>query len=719
MPIMTKQLKGPVYCMAFSPDGKNVVAGLWTSAVILDASTCQEEHVLDVKDSKHVEFSPDGTRFVTLSYFRDTDYIDPYVVHIWDSSTFQLLHKFKANRAAVSIEGTEILTISNADSHGRRQFQVLDISAPGTLLRTGQIMMAKSYFDYPLLIGFSSASMRFMIALQESVEIWDLSPESASKKVTLDECIAYGGMKKCGAMSPDGKLVAMVTSESGFEVGVFDASTGSRLFVLLHDRTVTALKFSYDRTRIASVSDNGNLYIWDTRTGTNLLKVLKPNSLDSFPSVAFTRDGSHIGLSLSGGTIQVWSLDDLAEVECDTQNGSLADDILMDLSDVAVSDDPKKIMSFNQTKVQMWDVTTRTVLMATSFPIRLYKAQMSGKGEIIVCHLVDDDHGSVSHLKVLNATTGNEMLHLGSKVNMRVRAVAISHSGRKIALATDSAEGTGRVEIWSSLDSAKEAEFVVGKSNAYDSSLNFSDDERYIVADFHGSPIAICDMQTGNTQNLIESKINEHGCFHLLSVDGNELAICRLIPERGSTLCEVWDISSGKRQNRFELSWWLQNHDDRKDGYIYSFGFSSKGKKFVAACKDGYIRVWSAVSNKIVIDVMLVYCSPNLRSIALSRDDKLVVIGSKDGSVQVWDLDDDSDMAEKYPWALTKSGWITSLQNTTHRLMWVSDTLKVKQPRNTSFISGPGYGSVDFSGAMIGEDWEKCHSSRNSVGKSK
>ena len=265
---------------------------------------------------------------------------------------------------------------------------------------------------------------------------------------------------------------------------------------------------------------------------------------------------------------------------------------------------------------------------------------------------------------------------------------------------------TWRVEIWG-LDTAKEADFVIGQFR-YNSSLDFSDDEQYIVAKLYDS-IVICDLQTGDTQK-IESETNDD--YRSLSISGNEFAVCK---ERGDPiLCEVWNISSGKQQNRFELSWWPRNYGELR-GWIQSFGFSSKGKKFVAACLDGYIRVWSAISNKTVIDVMLVYCSPNLRSIALSRDGERVVTASFDGSVQVWDLDDHLDMAKKYPWVPPSSGWITSSRNTDHRLMWVSDRLKVRQPRNTLIISGPGHGSVDFSGAMIGEDWEKCHSPRNFI----
>ena len=709
MPIMTKQLNCCADAITFSPDGKHIVVGSWSSAVVLDASTGREEYTLSLKDPqdvKQVQFSPDGTRLVAVSSRNYKDYL---IVHIWDVSMFQLLHKFEAYIAAASIEGTEILTISKADSDGHRQFQVLDILA-GTLLRTGQIMMAESINQYPSLKGFSSISRRCLIVLNESVEIWDISSERAVRKVPLDDCIASRTWGTRGALSYGGKLVAMVTVlENGSKAGgvVFDASTGSRLLVLPHDGwELRGLHFSYDGTHVVSCLQNGTLHISDAATGATL-KVLKINSSIYESSVAFAKDGSHVGIGL-GTTVQVWSLNNSAEVECVTQNDSLSESTLTGLDYIAVSDNCQRTMSFKRTKVQVWDATTRTALRTMSVPLDIYEAQMSGNGENIVCRLQD---GSIM---VLNATTCDKILHLDSKVRTRGKSIAISRSGKKFALTKHTDSGEGRVEIWG-LDTGKEVEFVVGESY-HQHLLDFSDDERYIVSALFGVPIIICDLQTGNTQR-IEREENEIDC--LFSFSGNEFAVCKhptwsLVEGTYSLLiqCEVWDISSDKRQNKFKLSPWPRNHDGKEEFRIYSFGFSSKGKKFVAACNDGYIRVWSAVSNKTVVDVMLVYCSPRLSSIALSRDDGLPVTASIDGSVQVWDLDDDPDAAGKYPWAITKSGWITSSQNTSHRLMWVSERLKVKEPRNIAIISGPAlqHGTVDFSGAMLGKDWEKCYS---------
>jgi len=291
MPIITKQLdRNVVSAITFSPDGKHVVAGLQRSMVVLDASTGREEHVLPLNGSIYVtqvKFSPNGMQLVIVFNSRDYEYNRRHLVYVWDASTFQLLHKFNAHRAVVSIEGTEILTISEADSDGHRQFQVPDLSA-GTLLRSGKIMIAEPVE----IMGFSSVSMRFMIALEESVDIWDITSECSPKKVTLND-----RKVSCGAMLPGGKLVAMGSSAGDFEAGVFDASTGSRLFVLPHDQRVKELDFSYDGRHIVSVSRAGTLYIWDAATGAKL-KFLKINRSYSLFSVGLTKDGSHIGLGL-------------------------------------------------------------------------------------------------------------------------------------------------------------------------------------------------------------------------------------------------------------------------------------------------------------------------------------------------------------------------------------------------------------------------------------
>lgn len=690
---MTKRINGRISAIAFSNDGKQVVAGMMDSAVVLDAATGRQQHVLNVEQSEQVKFSRDGTRLVIVSSCWGSK---DYLVRTWDTSTFHLVKEFSAFQATISIEGTEILTISDVHPNGYPQVQVLDIST-GTLLWTGKMM--KFSEGFLRLTIFSSASRRFLIELKQSVEIWDISSEYPIKTATIEDCNV-----QVISLSPDGKLVVVGLSEN-YEAKVFDASTGYTLFVLPHNHVVEALDFSYDGTRVVSASYDGTLYVWDTATGARL-KVLDINNV-VVSSVVFTRDGLRIGLG-SDEAVYVWSFDESAQVECHTENDGFSYTTRPGRTLVAISDDSSKIMSFNKRdEIKIWDATIGTELMATSNP-DMFEATLSGTGENIVCSL---NNGSV---KVLNTATGDEILYLESEANTDTPVwVASSRSGRKFALIRDTKSkeaNSKRIEIWDVESASKEVQFVIGEFN-FRSSLYFSDDEHYIVGDFVeevdegvGGCITVCDLLTGNFTQKIEVKI--YGDGRLFSSNGKEFAVCSVQPlTPNTTLGEVWDIPSGKRLRIFKAPCRPQSHDNEKSIWIHCFSLSNNGKKIVAACSDGFVRIWSHVSDESTVEMLVGY-SRIFSSITFARDDKLVVTGSWSGSVQVWDLDLD---AEKFLWTQQNNGWIT-LRNTEHRLMWVSDMLKVIQPRNTVFISGNGHGSVDFSVAMIGEEWEKCYS---------
>jgi WD40 repeat protein len=69
------------------------------------------------------------------------------------------------------------------------------------------------------------------------------------------------------AFSPDGKRLAAVTFQSA--VFLWDAATGERLTTLAgHDRPVTALTFSRDGRKLFSYGEDGKLLSWDWPAGT-------------------------------------------------------------------------------------------------------------------------------------------------------------------------------------------------------------------------------------------------------------------------------------------------------------------------------------------------------------------------------------------------------------------------------------------------------------------
>ena len=73
----------------------------------------------------------------------------------------------------------------------------------------------------------------------------------------------------------------------------------------------------------------------------------------------------------------------------------------------------------------------------------------------------------------------------------------------------------------------------------------------------------------------------------------------------------------------------------RHNGEVESVSFSGDGKLIVSGSDDKTVRVWNAVSGKCVLGPLQGHTGV-VRSVSFSGDGKLIVSGSGDGTVRVW-----------------------------------------------------------------------------------
>jgi eukaryotic-like serine/threonine-protein kinase len=103
-------------------------------------------------------------------------------------------------------------------------------------------------------------------------------------------------------ISPDGKLFAAV---EGKEIHVFSLPGGAPQFVLRgHTQHATAIAFSADSLRLASVGWDRAVRLWDLRTGEQVRAFVGHTSTPN--SVGFIGEGDHLLTSALDGTMRVW-----------------------------------------------------------------------------------------------------------------------------------------------------------------------------------------------------------------------------------------------------------------------------------------------------------------------------------------------------------------------------------------------------------------------------
>ncbi|KAF8153168.1 hypothetical protein B0H34DRAFT_94878 [Crassisporium funariophilum] len=644
----------------------------------------------------------------------------------------------------VTIMAGEQVSAVGFSSHGS---QIVSGSNDGTMrvwdASTGtEVKVLKGHIAPVKTVAFSSDDSQILSSshLDQSVKVWDAATRAEVKALELK------GDTSSFAFSRDGMLV--VSGSYDNLVRVWDASTGVEMRVLKgHTDRIGAVAFSSDGMQIVSGSRDLSVRVWDTMTGAEV-KVLEGHTGNVY-SVAFSNDGRKIASGADDGYLWVW--DALTEATMLRGHTSWVNSVMFSSDDrqivsgsrdktvrlwdastgaqlkvlkghtkmvcsVAFSNDGMYIVSGSQDgTVRVWDASTGAdVKVLQGHPSLVQSVAFSGDGTQIV--------SSYDSVRLWDASTGAELKVLKGHTDW-VKSVAFTSDGKQIV---SYSEGDQSMALW---DAATGAKVKVLNLNGINRLFALSGNKTQIVSSSNDDSYSVRVLDASTGVEVMELKAHT---WHITAVafsnDGT-----RIVSGSADKSMRVWDSSTGA-----ELMV-LEGHTD----WVTSVTFSSDDMHIVSGSDDYSVRVWDA-STGVEVKVMTGH-TDQIRSIAISSDGTIVSGGadktvrvwnaltgaeakvlkghtgdvncvgfssdgtkivscSDDQSVRVWSLSAEADSA----WKLTDTNWIISAQGGNH-LMWVPPSAEVPSPSNILIISRHGFGSVDFTQAMIGDDWAGCY----------
>jgi WD40 repeat protein len=422
---------GAIWGIAFSPDGQRLASG---SAGLQKAS--REVKVWDAQTGREVftlaghtgvvqcvSFSPDGQRLASGS--------QDETVKLWDVATGQEAltlrgHLGGVRSVAFSPDGHRLVSAS-AD----RTVRVWDATPPegepdpGCLTLRGHTRDVNTVAFHPQnphLLASASAD--------GFIRLWD----ARSGKGLHILHVHAGGVAGL-AFSPDGKRLAFGGGRSGdrgWTARVWDTTTWQDIppSPLATENTVRSVAFSPDGRLLAvGCWAKAPVTIWEAVSGKPILKL--PNPWVTC-SLAFHPDSRLLAAANNDGTVRVWDVTTGKEVaRPPLRHGAAA-------TSVAFRPDGKRLASGSwDATVKVWDTTTWKPFLVLPNPTgRVNAVAFSPDGKRLAWGSTD------STVKVWDDT--REKFHTLRGHTGWVNSVAFSPDGQQIA----SASANGTVKIW-------------------------------------------------------------------------------------------------------------------------------------------------------------------------------------------------------------------------------------------------------------------------------
>ena len=460
------------------------------------------------------------------------------------------------------------------------------------------------------------------------------------------------------AFSPDGSCLAVATSMG---VWLYDTETFDELALLSgHKEEVTAVAFSPDSTKLASVSGfhlPGILKLWDVETGQNIATFqVESGSVDS---VAFSPDGTKLA----------WA-DRLWDVETRQQLDTLHDNRLFD---VAFSPDGKilagtDISVVDRTRagvVKFYEVETGQLLntlTATQGTKRVSSIAFSPNGQLLASGSADDGTiklwdietgqntaiftakpedgssmlcvvfspdgtklavGSAEGVKLLEIPTGQHIytrqhIDVGElEFSVDVFSVAFSPDGTQLA----SASWDG-VKLWDA-DTGQNLTTLGGHTRVVDS-VAFSPDGLTLASNSVDG-IQVWEVATGRHLTTLAGPPNFVTSLAYLP-DGTKLATGSANARNAEHTVKLWDVETGQNLTT------LRGHTDA----LIAIACSRDGTLLASGSKDKTIKVWSVETEQNI--ATLQGHGKSVNSVAFSPDGTKLASGSNDTSIRLWEI---------------------------------------------------------------------------------
>ena len=543
----------------FSPDGKTLAMGGYTSVTLMDTETGATRTL-----SGHgyyvvsFSFSPDGKTLATGSWDR--------TVRLWEVETGKHILKLGGDIGSVlqvclSPDGR---TIASVDGDDKKTIRLWDtVSEKQLRILTENVSNIKK-----IVFSIDGKSL-ISVGDDNSIRSWDI--ETGKQKPILDTSAVK---LTCVAIRSDNQMFA--TGGDDKTIQLWDFATGEYIFTFRYNTgQVKHLDFSPDGKTIACVNDDNTIRLWNVETGRRLLLIKEDVHSDRISDITFSPDGNIIATSSHDRTIMLWDAETGNHKR--TLEGHTAN-----VNGMRFSHDGKIIASCGDKNIFLWDAKRgryhRTIMSQATrskHEAGVFSIALSPDGQTIVTG------GQDKTIRLWYKETGLHYKTIKTNTDHHTWGVGFSPDGKTIVSANVGYKET-IIQLWESETGILKHTWFGSLSDINSSS--FSPDGQTIVIANHNT-LELRDVETGTVkESLLSDEVTNGVSF---SPNGKIIASCT---HDGNI--HVWNTKTGHLIKTFK------GHQ----GKVTNLAFSPDGNTIGSVGEDMTVLVWDISSYVTNVD---------------------------------------------------------------------------------------------------------------------
>jgi len=447
----------------WSPDGRRILTTSENGAIrIWDAQTGREVQGAPRHERLwQIEYSPDGRQIATSG--------EDGFIRAWNTTNNSQLWEYnvqatRLERLYYNTDGTRIIAVTNFS----REVRILDSA-------TGQLLFSRN----ERIASISPDGKRIITVAQDGrLRLWD-----AETLIEKAQFIAYDGGEWL-SMTPDGYYAASARGDQYLNASLGNTVTGidryrstfnrpdilaarlSNTGRMTHNESVVSVSVNPAGTRIASVSHDKSIKIWDLESG-RLLRTIA-NIGGYVNAISWSPDGSRLVHGAEDNTVRIWNAETGAAIRTISGHTDY-------VNEARYSPDGRFIASCADDKlIKIWDAETGR-------EIRTLRGHTDSVGISVITWSPDGRRlasGSVEEertIRIWDVESGRLLQSIPNQGG-RIWGLAFSPDGRRIASCTPNEP---EVKIWDAENGRLIRSIPIEDSEPY--SLAWSPDGRQLA----------------------------------------------------------------------------------------------------------------------------------------------------------------------------------------------------------------------------------------------